>query len=290
MFIIKKAILIIGYGVMTKGIIKNLLQSDRYDIFLYSRHLEYSESVSLIKEEELGSKLACVDIVITCFRDSNELSNFINDKLAFATFAHQTTVVDFTTLKISDVKKYKECVEARGACFVEAPVTGSKLGSESGNLSIFLYMEKEKVKAKKEVMQVLELISKNIYIFEKSTEPTRFKLLYNAWGAYILYSLKLFNPRKYGFSSTSLELAKKIVCSDGWMSLVCDAKLDQMDRQDFDDIHFKIDYMVKDLEYANTSVFHRRLREINYLVEEYKNALHHNAGRDFTAIGREYDE
>ncbi|HGR9569199.1 TPA: 3-hydroxyisobutyrate dehydrogenase, partial [Streptococcus pneumoniae] len=113
-------------------------------------------------------------------------------------------------------------------------------------------------------------------------------LIYNSWGAYLLYSIKLFNPLQYDFSPKSLEVANTIVCNDGWMSLVCNSKLEQINDQDFDDIHFRVEYMVKDLEYANFSVFHDEVKEINYLLQQYRDCLVTDSGKDYTVIGK-YD-
>lgn len=284
-----KKILIIGYGIMTKGIIKNLYQTNNYELLLYSRHVEYIENVSLVDKDELTGAICCAEFVITCFSNYDDLESFMKNILLPIKSIYGTTVIDLTTSRIDYVEKFKQCIESRKGYFVEAPVTGSKVGSESGQLSIFLHME-EILYYRKDLVQLLSSISKKIYYFENSTEPTKFKLIYNSWGAYLLYSIHLFNPTKFDFSKKSLEVAKSIVCNDGWMSLVCNSKLDQINNQNFDDIHFRIEYMVKDLEYANFSVFDHKLKEVDYLLKEYKKAALNNPGMDYTVIGKESDE
>ncbi|HEV3650984.1 N-acetylglucosamine transferase [Streptococcus pneumoniae] len=46
--------------------------------------------------------------------------------------------------------------------------------------------------------------------------------------------------------------------------------------------------MVKDLEYANFSVFHDEVKEINYLLQQYGDCLVTDSGKDYTVIGK-YD-
>lgn len=283
----RKKVLVIGYGIITRGILKILRQSNKYTIYLYSRHLNSTKNGSLlVSEDELSDVINQVDFVITCFSNHIEMDSFINDIILNVQSLHKTIVIDFTTSRIDCVERFKIAVEANEGYYIEAPFTGSKSGSNSGQLSIFIHFDKSLTYNKKELMELLKTISKKIYFFEKSTEPTKFKLIYNSWGAYLLYSIKLFNPLKYGFSPKSQEVAKTIVCNDGWMSLVCHSKLEQINNQNFDDIHFKIEYMVKDLEYANYSVFHGELREIIFLLQQYRDCLKNDSGKDYTVIGK----
>ncbi|HET3171559.1 TPA: N-acetylglucosamine transferase [Streptococcus pneumoniae] len=46
--------------------------------------------------------------------------------------------------------------------------------------------------------------------------------------------------------------------------------------------------MVRDLEYANFSVFHDEVKEINYLLQQYRDCLVTDSGKDYTVIGK-YD-
>lgn len=274
---------------MTRGILKILKQSKKYNIYLYSRHLNSTiNGIIFIREDELPDAINQVDFIITCFSNHIETDNFINEFLLNIQSLRKTIVIDFTTSRIDCVEKFKKTVEIKGGYYIEAPFTGGKLGSNSGQLSIFLHIDEGVNYNKKELMELLKLISKKIYFFEKSTEPTKFKLIYNSWGAYLLYSIKLFNPLQYDFSPKSLEVANTIVCNDGWMSLVCNSKLEQINDQDFDDIHFRVEYMVKDLEYANFSVFHDEVKEINYLLQQYRDCLVTDSGKYYTVIGK-YD-
>lgn len=74
-----KKVLIIGYGIITLGILKNLKQSNKYHIYLYSRLLNSTiNGVRFISEDELSDVINQVDFVITCFSNHIETDSFIN--------------------------------------------------------------------------------------------------------------------------------------------------------------------------------------------------------------------
>ncbi|HHD9214710.1 TPA: hypothetical protein ACOZMM_001964, partial [Streptococcus pneumoniae] len=61
-----KKVLIIGYGIMTRGILKILKQSKKYNIYLYSRHLNSTiNGIIFIREDELPDAINQVDFIIT---------------------------------------------------------------------------------------------------------------------------------------------------------------------------------------------------------------------------------
>ena len=71
-----KKILIIGYGTMTAGIVKNLHKNKDFEIIVFSRHLEnLSGSIILTRMCEVLA-LSDISAVISCFKNDEELVAF----------------------------------------------------------------------------------------------------------------------------------------------------------------------------------------------------------------------
>lgn len=126
---------------MTRGILKILKQSKKYNIYLYSRHLNSTiNGIIFIREDELPDAINQVDFIITCFSNHIETDNFINEFLLNIQSLRKTIVIDFTTSRIDCVEKFKKTVEIKGGYYIEAPFTGGKLGSNSLHLHQFFYI------------------------------------------------------------------------------------------------------------------------------------------------------
>lgn len=280
-----KKILVIGLGVMTSGIIKNLKKKEEFEIFLLSRHCRSIQGVTLINNFEQISEIRNLDIILTCFTTGEESVEFAEKIKEAVQLNYNLWLIDMTTSKPSLVKKAKRIFESPQTHYVECPVTGSKQGSMSGSLSLFLHIN-DRVVVPDYINLLFDCVAEHKYYFEKETEPTRFKLLYNAWGAAILNSIKTYNPSRLGLCPSSLETANHIIKNDGWMRLVCSSKLDQINSGDFDQVSFNLKYMKKDLSYAREEIFGDFNSNFNFLYDQIKNLEPNDNQVDFSIIGR----
>ncbi|WP_348921671.1 NAD(P)-binding domain-containing protein [Enterococcus rotai] len=279
-------VLVIGYGVMTSGVIKRVVKNKKFNVTILSRHVSQDSDIRVIRKVSELEDVENVDIILTCFKNISESKKFFLSLINTKTLLCKPIFLDMSTSKISYVKYLKAIIEKELGDFVECPVTGSKLGSLNGDLSLFIHHSLEGEK-KKKLFNLFNCISKKQYFFEEDTAPTKFKLLYNTWGAAILYTLKLFNPTSYDFSKKDESVALEIVKRDGWMSLVCSSKLDQINNKNFDDVHFKLEYMVKDLNYALEEVFYNNeTKMIQYLIGKYCDFDEKYMEYDFSIIGK----
>ena len=136
-----KKILIIGYGTMTAGIVKNLHKNKDFEIIVFSRHLEnLSGSIILTRMCEVLA-LSDISAVISCFKNDEELVAFGKVIVNSQFINHGTIFIDMTTARPSKVLEYKLLIENSKGRFVESPMTGSKIGSYNGGLSLFLHLE-----------------------------------------------------------------------------------------------------------------------------------------------------
>ncbi|CAM3119742.1 hypothetical protein STFE110948_02985 [Streptobacillus felis] len=275
-------VLIIGYGVITKGIIKNLIAKSNCNIYIYSKHQKGPNFINDINS--LNNLNLYFKYIISCFKNDEEALNFIKNK-ELSNIFYNTIFIDLTTSSVKSILEKRNYIELKNGKFIECPFTGSKEGSDRGELILFAHIPID-LKENRELNKFLKCFCKDIFYFTEIQNPTKFKLIYNLWGAYILYSLKLFNPLKFDFNFEDMNICLKIVKKFGWMSLVSNSKLDIINNDDFNDINFKMEYMIKDIKYSLD--YYKEFRENNVLKEmcnDYFNEFE-NKEKDFTVIAK----
>lgn len=283
---------VIGVGNITKGIIKNIIENENLKLFIYSRHLKnYLGQHCHDKLERLSN--INMDVIITCFSNDDDAKILCQELLHNNLISMGTLVIDLTTSTVQAIHNRRKQIENVGGKYIECPVTGSREGSERGELSLFVCMPELNTSEKSNVDLIFGLMSNKIYVFSESGGPSKFKLLYNVWGAAILLTLKAFNPLNFDFNTKDSELACEIVKEDGWMSAVCQSKLDQVNKKEFEDVHFRLELMVKDLLYAQKSIIDLNENDFfEFILTQYKESNKINLLRklDFSIIARKVDE
>lgn len=278
-------ILIIGLGTITKGVVENISQNKEFRIIIYSEHYKgYYKNIQVYNNMS-EVNLENVSIVITCFRNDKRGNDFWNKVAIFSQKFSGKLIVDMSTSQIDNVKKRKKNIEHMGAYYVECPFTGSKEGSEKGKLNLFVYHEDLDESLKIKLEKLFLSISTHVYIFSENGVPTKFKLIYNYWGASILLTLKYFNPELFDFNEHDMLLIKEILKKVGWMSKVVSDKLNKINNEEFDNIHFRAELMLKDLKYAMLDI--GKFQEGEYykrVLEEYLKIQ--DLEKDYTIIAK----
>ncbi|MEU5951485.1 NAD(P)-binding domain-containing protein [Streptomyces sp. NPDC047525] len=238
-------ILVAGYGVMTRGILPHLLHEEGFSVSLTSRHLTTPPHphVRLTQRADLER----ADIILGCFENDAASRDFWTSPHVIEMIARTKPVcIEMSTLSPSWIISWHDHISDGGGVSVECPVTGSRPGAEEGTLSAFVYESAQDERTEK----TLNTFTQHRYSFGSPGHPTRFKLVYNAWGATLLHTLTAFVPTLRQTLGSDFDQAARILSSDGWMSLVCTSKLDRMIEARFDSADFALRNMVKDLQYA----------------------------------------
>lgn len=280
-----KLILIIGLGTITKGIVKNLIRGNFKNIKIYSAHYNHPQylGVPIINRlDDLNASILNAAVILFCFHDDIMAEKFL--KSIDLSCLKNSIIIDMTTSKIHSIISRKNIVEINNANYIECPFTGSREGSENGSLVLFIYKEKLNENNERLLRLFFDCISAKQYLFSYSGNPTKFKLIYNFWGATILVSLKYFNPEKFNFNREDLDLVKKIFSNTGWMSKVVSSKLEYICRDDFEDIHFKAELMLKDLTYAIDEIDVLEGEYYVSVLEEYKKI--EDKSKDYTIVAK----
>ena len=217
-------ILIVGYGTITKGIINNISHKSSIKISVWSKNTNI-EHEKYICSSNLNEIIDNTDIILCCVPDdkaSEEVWNnpIINDYVK----KNAPYCMELSTLSYDYIKLWHKYIKTISGKPIESPLTGSREGANNG--------------------------SRCIYEFEEEGEPTKFKLIYNFWGASMLWQLsELYGIINNEFCCNN-EFVWKILETDGWMSLICKSIIPHVKKNKFDDVRFKLKYMKKDIDYS----------------------------------------
>ncbi|RJQ75877.1 NAD(P)-binding domain-containing protein [Amycolatopsis panacis] len=239
-------VLVSGLGVMTRGILAHLAGHPGHTVALHSRHAARSPVPGVRCVSEDGLSALRPDVIVGCFENDDRSREFWSLEPIGEAVAAGAVCIELTTLGLAQVLWWHELIRASGGVGVECPVTGSRSGAESGTLSAFVHASG----SDERIDQVLKLFVRTRYDFREPGHPTRFKLLYNAWGATMLATLSSFVPPLEELLGPDFPVAQRIIASDGWMALVCASKLDKMLPVAPDELDFALRHMRKDLGHA----------------------------------------
>lgn len=274
-------VLILGSGVMAMGIARQLTQI--YDVVVLSRHLDptfIDFQVATDLDETLSHDYSAVISCVTGDERSREL--WLDERMYGLLRRVRPLVVELSTLSASWIGEWHQHMESLGVIAIESPVTGSRSGAEAGTLSSFFYSKNQSRLAN----EIFVRFTNRIYRFSAPGNPTRFKLIYNSWGAALLTTLGPHVALLSEHLTDDFDLASRIVRSDGWMAPLVASKWDRRLDDYFENPDFRLAHMVKDLNY---------LREIldngdsyaHHVREAYETLLSPStANLDFSVISR----
>jgi 3-hydroxyisobutyrate dehydrogenase len=240
---------VLGLGIMGSGIAHNLLKAG-YPLTVYNRTQE--KAAPLI---EAGAQWADTpalaaqhaEVVISMVGDdAASRAMWLGEGGAFAALPPHAIAVECSTLSLDWVREWHAAAETRGLRSVEAPVTGSKLAAETGTLTLLVGGEAD-VFAR--VRPVLATFSSNIVHFGPATSGALYKLINNLQAAIHLLALSegLVMAERAGLNPDTVLDA---VTSGAAASPMVKGKAARVIDRDYEDVHFSIRWMVKDLTYA----------------------------------------
>ena len=100
------------------------------------------------------------DIVVIMVTDTSAVDKVLHgEDGVMAGLAPGKTVIDMSTTKVRETRAWAEEVKARGAQYIDAPVSGGTVGAEAGNLTIMIGADDE---ALADIMPVFEVLGQNI--------------------------------------------------------------------------------------------------------------------------------
>ncbi|EFM11736.1 6-phosphogluconate dehydrogenase NAD-binding [Paenibacillus curdlanolyticus YK9] len=127
----------IGLGTMGFAMASNLLNKG-FDVTVYNRTSAKSEELRALGARTASSPAEASrgrEVVITMVSNDDSIRDvYDGENGVFAGVAAGTVIVDSSTISPELARRLAKDAEARGAIFLDAPVTGSKPAAEAGSL------------------------------------------------------------------------------------------------------------------------------------------------------------
>jgi 3-hydroxyisobutyrate dehydrogenase/2-hydroxy-3-oxopropionate reductase len=123
----------LGLGIMGRPMAGNLVKAG-HEVITWNRsagkEIEGAQTASSPAEAVRGA-----EVVWTCVSDTKAVDDVLfGPQGAHESLTEGMTIVDSSTISPSATRRFAERVLAKGVHYVDAPMTGSKIGAESGTL------------------------------------------------------------------------------------------------------------------------------------------------------------
>ena len=234
----------LGLGIMGRPMAANLVKAG-HEVTVWNRTpgktVEGAQSASSPAEAARGA-----EVVWLCVSDTKAVENVLfGPQGVQESLAQGMTVVDSSTISPSATRNFAERVRTRGAEYLDAPVTGSKAGAESGTLIFIVGGEEAAIEHLKPLFAAM---GKQFFRMGETSKGQAAKLVMNLQIALIYegFSEALTLATKLGVpAETLLPLVQASMVRSG----VVDYKAPFVMKRDFSP-NFPLRLMHKDLRLA----------------------------------------
>ncbi len=234
----------IGLGHMGLPMARNLKNAG-YDVHVWNRDIEKAEKSGLPYKESLEELIKEKDIIITMLFDSKSVEEVYKKIFDTCKNIEKKVFIDMTTIHPDTAKWLAEEIIKRGGSFLEAPVLGSVIPAEKGELTIVVSGDEDVYEAHLDIFQVL---GKAIFYMGNYGNASTMKLINNTvLGGFMAILAEAFAFAKKAGIDTKLAL--DILSNGAGQSLVLNAKKEKLLKEDYS-THFSVDLIHKDLTYA----------------------------------------
>ena len=186
-------------------------------------------------------------VIFTCVTDDTAIDDVLFRKGGvFETITPKNVLVDCSTTSIEMTERMAQECKSQNIAFLDAPLTGSKVGAESGNLVFMVGGRKDVLEDNK---PIFEAMGKKIIYCGENTKGQKAKLALNLMQALILegYAEGMIFALK---NDVPLDALLEIIDNSGAKNNLATYKLPFILKRDFHP-HFKLDLMKKDLQLAS---------------------------------------
>lgn len=239
----------LGLGVMGGGMAMNTLKA-RHPITVYNRTRAKAKELL-----EMGAEWADTpreaaegaDVVISVVADDGaSRAVWLEADGAFAGMKPGAIAIECATLSLEWITEWHTEAEMRGFRAIDAPLFGSKTVAAAGTLNLYVGAEEATLEAARPVLQAF---SQNIVRLGPPTSGVIYKLINNMMGATQLAALgeAVALAEKAGLNMEAVALA---ISGGAASSPMVRGKVGNVVKREYDDVHFALRWMHKDLNYA----------------------------------------
>ncbi|WP_027092852.1 NAD(P)-dependent oxidoreductase [Cohnella thermotolerans] len=285
------AIAFIGLGTMGSPMAANLLRH-HYAVTVYNRTpgkadglLQAGATAASTPREAAGS----ADVVISIISNDSAVEEvYYGEQGVLAGLKPGATVIDSSTISPSLARRLAKDIAAKGASFLDAPVTGSKDGATDGTLLFMVGGDRETVEANRDIF--LAMGREIVYMGESGSGATA-KLCHNTIvginAAGLIEGMSI--AAKGGLD---MEAFLRVVQGGGAASKQADLKGKKVIAGDYS-VQFALSLMLKDLKLS--SVLSDGMGVPTPMLEAAKSLFQAGQAKgygdeDLAALARVYEE
>lgn len=242
-------IALIGLGIMGGGIAKNILKTG-YALKVHNRTRAKADALCAAGAQWADTpRLAAegADVVISVVGDdAASKATWLGDNGAFAAMPAGSIAIECSTLSADWMREWLALAATKQIGTIDAPLAGSKEAAAAGTLRLLIGAEAE-VLAR--AMPVLKAFSNDQIHFGAPGTGAFYKLINNMWAASQVMALAegLVLAERAGLNMDSVLKAVSIGASG---SPIVKGKAAQVVAGSYDDVHFALRWMHKDVTYA----------------------------------------
>ena len=226
---------------MGKGMALNLAKHG-FDVIAYNRTKRKADEIAGGKIKAAGTLLdvCSANVIFTCLPSDVALLE------AFTTLQHPLKgkiLIDCSTTSIDVTQQIAQKAHENGFSFIDAPITGSKLGAEKGTLMFMLGGEKKVIDG---CIPIFQAMGKHFVHCGKNTFGQRMKIALNVTMAMMLesYLEGVVLAMKNGLP---LHTIQEVFDNSAAANGIASWKMPLIKERDFSDPHFMAKLMHKDI-------------------------------------------
>jgi 3-hydroxyisobutyrate dehydrogenase len=248
-------IALLGLGTMGRGMAVNLLKAG-FPLTVWNRTRAKAEALTaagaLVAETPARAAENATVVLAMLADDPASRAAWLGTDGALAAMQPGSVVVECSTLSPEWISELNDAARERGLNLVEAPVTGSRVQAEAGQLNLLVGAENEVLAA---VTPVLRSVSKEILHLGPVGSGAQLKLINNFLCAVQVTSFAeaLAWIERTGLNrDAALEFLKKGAPGSGILA----AMAERMTRRTYE-VNFLLRLMAKDVRYASAAAASR---------------------------------
>ena len=185
----------VGLGIMGVGMVKNLVGKLGCNLVVWNRGVTISEEIKLKYPGKITIASTPSDVIKSCQTTFCMLSTLEASQAVFETpngiydgVSEGKIIVDCATLSPERMIEESNRITAKGGRFLEAPVSGSKVPAETGQL-IFLCGGEEALYNQPDIQASFDAMGKAKFYFGPAGQGSRVKLVVNMMMGNIMTTL-----------------------------------------------------------------------------------------------------
>ncbi|WP_159029176.1 NAD(P)-dependent oxidoreductase [Streptomyces viridochromogenes] len=243
-------IAVLGAGIMASGVISRL-HHQGFSLVLYNRTREKVLRLARPGDRVVETPAEAADgadVVLSFVLDDQASETiWMGSGGAFESIGADAIAVECSTLTPGYVERWLAAASHNNVPAVDAPVTGSRDGAESGTLVVFAGAHQEPLER---LRPVFSAMAERVIHFGPPGSGTRFKLAFNMMGGSILVAVaeSVALAQSYGFDTEEI-----IAGLSSYGLGAAQRKAEYMARSNYTRIDCALGTLLKDLRYASES-------------------------------------